>query len=300
MKNAICLILISLIILFGNCGSQAAIENLPKDSTFDVFKMSDIPSTGTDKASSLTDRGSSLPDDSLTDKASSLTDKPSSLIDEEISLTDKPSSLDDKPSSLTDKPSSLIDEEIPLTDKPSSLDDKPISLTDKPSSLSDEVIPISDKPIIRPNGTNDKESDVIPEEELEKLANLTLSFRQLNGFKQEGDTVSFYFYGLTTTTIEVDFEIYFYIYLYLDGGVRDDALREVKCVAEENVAPTVWFPVQAPFKCSITGLNKQYHTFKFSSSEFISGVPFDNPTLLDPVLTNEAIQKGEILDYSFR
>ena len=383
MKNAICLILISLIVLFGNC-QVVTDSTLDSSSTDVVSKTSDILTPGNDKPSSLSDetislsdqpsslpdkanplsdkpsslsdetislsdkpsslpdkanplsdkpsslsdeeislsdKPSSLPDkdnslsdkpsplsdeeitlsdkpSSLPDKDNSLSDKPSPLSDEEITLSDKPSSLPDKDNSLSDKPSPLSDEEISLSDKPSSLPDKDNSLSDKPSPLSDEEIQLSDKPIIKPNGTNDKESDVIPKEDPEKVANLTLSFRQLNGFKQEGDVVSFYFYGLTTTRIEINFEIYFYIYLYLSGGVRDDALREVKCVAEENVVPTEWLPMQAPFKCTITGLKKQYHTFKFSSSECISGIPFNEPTLLDPMLTNEAIEKGEILDYS--
>ena len=327
MKNVICFILISLIVLFGNC--QIDNNDPPKDSSSDeVSKMSDILTPGidktssltdeatslTDKASSLTDKVSSLTDkpssltdkvNSLTDKPSSLSDKPSSLSDEEISLTDKPSSLTDKPSSLsdeanslTDKASSLSDEEISLTDKASSLSDEAIHLSDKASSLSDEEISLTDEPIIKPNGTNDKESDVIPKEDPEKLADLTLSFRQLSNFKQEGDVISFYFYGLTTEKIEINYEIYFYVYLYLNGGIKDDELREVKCVAEENAVPTIWLPVQVPFKCTITGLKKQYETFKFSSSEFISGIPFKNPTLLDPLLTKEAIKNGEILDYS--
>ena len=116
---------------------------------------------------------------------------------------------------------------------------------------------------------------------------------------QEGNTVSFYFYGLTTTRIELNLEIFFYIYLYLDGGVKDNALQKAKCVAEEAADPSSeWSPVQAPFKCTITGLTKEYKTLKFSSSDFIAGVPFDNKILLDPVLTADAIKKGTLLDYS--
>ena len=53
-----------------------------------------------------------------------------------------------------------------------------------------------------------------------KKANCTLIFRQLNNFIQESDTISFYFYGLTTSRIEINEEIIFDIYLYLDEGEK--------------------------------------------------------------------------------
>ncbi|MBQ1851803.1 MAG: hypothetical protein II138_04980, partial [Paludibacteraceae bacterium] len=40
------------------------------------------------------------------------------------------------------------------------------------------------------------------------------------------------------------------------------------------------------------------NSFEFQSSEFIAGVPYDDPTLLNPILTDEAIKKGIILDFS--
>ena len=122
--------------------------------------------------------------------------------------------------------------------------------------------------------------------------------QELLFLNQEGDTVSFYFYGLTTSKIELNFEIIFYIYLYLDGGVKDDVLREAKCVAEEAAEPSEWSPIQVPFKCTIKGLTKEYNTLKLFSSEFVAGIPFGNTTLLDPLLTANAIKEGTILDYS--
>ena len=107
------------------------------------------------------------------------------------------------------------------------------------------------------------------------------------------------FYGLTTEKIEKGVEIIIHIYLYLEGGIRDKELREAKCVIEEDVDPgSFWSPIQAPFKCKIEGLKQKYHTFKFFSSDFISGIPFDNEVLLDPILTDNAIKEGIILNYT--
>ena len=329
MKNVICLILIPLIVLFGICDSQVVTENVLKDSSSDeIFTTSDFPTTGTDKATSqsdetnpLTDQGTSQSDetnpfDQVTDQGTSQSDetKPFDQVsDQGTSQSDETNTFDE----VSDQGTSQSDETNPfdqVTDQGTSQSDEtnPFDqVTDQGTSQSDETNPFDqttdqgtsqseetnpfDVEEVTVDGTsfNDETNPFAPE----NLANLTLSFRQLNGFSQEGDTVSFYFYGLTTTRIEIGYEIYIYFDLRLSGGESGD-ITEVKCVAEEDADPTAWLPVQAAFKCTIDGLENQYHTFKFSSSEFIAGIPYDNPTLLDPVLTNEAIQKGEILDYS--
>ncbi|MBR4496345.1 MAG: hypothetical protein IKP12_04370, partial [Acholeplasmatales bacterium] len=141
--------------------------------------------------------------------------------------------------------------------------------------------------------------DGISEEEADKIANLTLSFRQLNSFIQIDDIISFMFYGLTTGKIESGVEIIINLYLYLEGGIRDKELRKAKCKIEKTIEPSSFgSPIQAPFKCRIEGLEKKYHTFKFFSSDFISGIPFDNEVLLDPILTDNAIKEGIILNYT--
>ena len=130
----------------------------------------------------------------------------------------------------------------------------------------------------------------------EKTGVLTLSFRQLTSFKQLDDTITFILYGLTTRPLKKDIKIVIYIYLYLKGGIREKEPRPINCTLEEDVN-TDSSPAQAPFKCRIEGLEKKYHTIKFSSSEDISGVP-DNETLLDPKLTDEAIIIGTVPNYT--
>ena len=198
---------------------------------------------------------------------------------------------------LSDKESDL------LSDSTAKSDLSDISNTDVASWKADDTSSLSDVATGKANDTrslSDEENEGVdpPEDNPEKKASFTLSFRQLNSFVQEGDTISFYFYGLTTTRIEINFEIIFYIYLYLDGGVKENILRQAKCFAEEAAQPSQWSPVQVPFKCNITGLTKDYQTLKFSASDYIAGVLFGNDTLLDPVLTANAIQEGILLDYS--
>ena len=130
----------------------------------------------------------------------------------------------------------------------------------------------------------------------EKTGLLTLSFRQLTAFKQFEDTITFILYGLTTQSLKKDLNIVIYIYFYLKGGIREKEPRPINCTLEEDVNVDS-SPAQARFKCYIEGLEKKYHTIRFSSSDDISGVP-DNETLLDPKLTDEAIKIGTVPNYT--
>ena len=136
---------------------------------------------------------------------------------------------------LSDKESDVLSDSTAISD----LSD--ISNTDVASGKADETSSLSDKV-----------SEVVdaPQDNPEQKAQCTLFFRQLNIFVQNDDIISFYFYGLTTAEIEINFEIIIYIYLYLDWGVKENILRQAKCVAEETVQPSQWILIQVPFKCS--------------------------------------------------
>lgn len=74
--------------------------------------------------------------------------------------------------------------------------------------------------------------------------------------------------------------------------------KKVSCKLEEATAPqSELTPVQADFKCRIDGLKKKYSSLIFHHSDSISGVPKDE-TYLNPYLTDLAIEKGLILDFS--
>ena len=74
------------------------------------------------------------------------------------------------------------------------------------------------------------------------IANLKLSFWQINNFVQSSDfSVSFDFYGFTTSTIDINYEIIFYIYMYLEGGIRDNVLGQARCLAKNAISVTGWY-----------------------------------------------------------
>lgn len=50
--------------------------------------------------------------------------------------------------------------------------------------------------------------------------------------------------------------------------------------------------------CKISNLEKQYSSFVLFESEEVSGVPYDNDVLLDPVKTEKAILAGDLVDFS--
>ena len=135
-------------------------------------------------------------------------------------------------------------------------------------------------------------------EEAEKKLDINISFRQLNKFEQKGDTITFYFYGLTNKRFEIGFTIEFYIYLILANGEQEKEERKVTCALEKETAPPSEFiPVQANFKCKIDGLKEQYSSLMFHHSDFIAGVPTEE-VYLNPYLTYLEILKGNILDFS--
>jgi hypothetical protein len=136
----------------------------------------------------------------------------------------------------------------------------------------------------------------------QKLLDLSLSFRQLNGFKfiQNSGEITFNFFGLTTEKIEKNTEIVLMVYLMLEGGVLDTTLSNATCTLGDEVNPTEG-QAQADFTCKISGLDKTktYTSFELSQSEFIVGIP-EIKTLLDPVKTATAIEKGELVDFSLK
>ena len=135
-------------------------------------------------------------------------------------------------------------------------------------------------------------------DQAEKQLDSDISFRQLNKFVQIDEEITFNFYGLTTKRYEIGFTIEFYIYLILANGEQEKEEKKVSCKLQEATAPQSEFtPVQADFKCRIDGLKKKYSSLIFHHSDSISGVPKDE-TYLNPYLTDLAIEKGLILDFS--
>ena len=55
---------------------------------------------------------------------------------------------------------------------------------------------------------------------------------------------------------------------------------------------------QVEYTCTVPNLEEDYYTFKLNYSESIAGIPYDDPILIDPMMTKSEIEKGELLDYS--
>ena len=149
---------------------------------------------------------------------------------------------------------------------------------------------------------NDTQSD-IPEEENKEMenadvrANISISFRQLNHFLYNSGKITYDFYSLVTKPLKAEYEITMNVNLMLISGERDVNATEITCTLEKEVNPSEGETLQGNFKCSIEGLEDEYYSFRFNSSDYIAGIPTEE-TLLDPMLTKEAIKRGELLDYS--
>ena len=142
----------------------------------------------------------------------------------------------------------------------------------------------------------DNEEIVIVQEAIER-ANLAISFRQLNKFTYSSGTITFMFFGLITDFLKQGFEIKIFVNLIKISGEREDEAKEIICSLSDDISPPEGQSLQGSFKCTKSGLEEEYYSLRFNSSDQIAGVP-DDETLLDPVLTDEAIAKKELLDYS--
>jgi hypothetical protein len=105
------------------------------------------------------------------------------------------------------------------------------------------------------------------------------------------------FFGLVTTTYQAKTQLPILVNLIKITGEMEGFTREVICILESTVETFEGYSVQADFKCTLTGLKEEYYSLRFNHSDFISGIPNDE-VLLNPVLTEEAIKLGKILDYS--
>ena len=72
------------------------------------------------------------------------------------------------------------------------------------SSLTGKVKSLNDNTTLLAGKKAEEESNFIWALFPETKVLLNLSFRQINNFKPEGETASFYFYGLTTTRVGIN------------------------------------------------------------------------------------------------
>ena len=139
--------------------------------------------------------------------------------------------------------------------------------------------------------TNSTEEQPISQDEAEERAQISLSFRQLNGFSFNKPTLTFNFYGLTTQSIEKDHSIVLVVHLLtLDGAEADTT--DIECKLQQEVNVEDGKTLQANFKCEKSELEGDYIGLKLVSSNDVAGIPINDDTLLNPKLTEDAIAAG--------
>ena len=114
---------------------------------------------------------------------------------------------------------------------------------------------------------------------------------------QQGDTIIVNFYGLTSSKIETEYTITILVNLINVAGEREEIERELSCIIQEEVSPEEGEIQQANFRCILGNLTEHYYSLRVNSSNYINDIPEDE-ILLDPKLTAEAIERGDLLDYT--
>ena len=163
-------------------------------------------------------------------------------------------------------------------------------LDDEREEVTDEISEKSETSITET--TTEPQTD-ISLEDAELAANMTLSFRQVNSFEidKEGNA-QFYLYGLTTEEL-VKFSFALEIYLLINGE-KSTETTEINCSNDETIEIPELGIAPVLFICSFTS-TEQVTSIEIVGSEVMVGFPTDK-SLLNPVLTDEKINNGELLN----
>ena len=157
---------------------------------------------------------------------------------------------------------------------------------------STDQVPSTSSPI---NGT-----EGISQEEAEKKAEIFISFRQLSGFTLSGTVITFNFFALTSQAISKGNIVVLFVNLIGINGM-DEEPTSVQCTLPSDVSlPSGVESVQANYQCRLQNVNASegYTSLRLNSSNDITGIPTEDETLLNPVLTDQAIQNKEVKDCS--
>ena len=144
------------------------------------------------------------------------------------------------------------------------------------------------------------ETEGISQEEAEKKAEIFISFRQLSGFSLSGTVITFNFFALTSQSIPKGNIVVLLVNLIGINGMDEEA-TPVECTLPSDVSlPSGAESVQANYQCRLQNVNASegYTSLRLNSSNDITGIPTEDETLLNPVLTDEAIQNKEVKDCS--
>ena len=126
-------------------------------------------------------------------------------------------------------------------------------------------------------------------------AKLFISFVQINYFRIIERNALFYFYGLITNNLAKNYPIIIEVYLIKDG-FQEKVPTKANCYLTKDINGKKK-PTQGQFSCSIMSVPERVDSFVFHSSKNIASVPNDKG-LLNPVITDERIARGEIYNAS--
>ena len=159
-------------------------------------------------------------------------------------------------------------------------------------------------PTTTPTQTPDKPNEEGPSmEDVENKMHANITFRQVSGFffNPTDYFITFNFFGLTRYPMVAGWFFYIDLFLFVQGQGKENSLTQAKCTLNSNVEPQDGKEVQADFSCKIDSdkldKSKVYESFEISGSDAISGFPEDK-ALLNPVLTDELIKNGTLIDYN--
>ena len=139
------------------------------------------------------------------------------------------------------------------------------------------------------NNTSETPS-TITKGDAEKIANILLSYDEINNFKFDKGTINYDLFVLTSNDnlktgdkIEVD------VNLIHTNGTRDSDATTSLCEVKEPNKNSV----RIQFSCTINNLKGDYYSLRYNNSVNISGVPNDE-ILLDPVLTKKHVKPSSV------
>ena len=145
--------------------------------------------------------------------------------------------------------------------------------------------------IITTIASTSKESENKEEKEAyenaEEKASLTLSFYQINNFKNDKSkkTISFDLSVLTSEgQVNSGDVIKVNVNLIHTNGTRDSSSTESECTLKDTKSSSG--SVKAIFSCNINNIEGDYYSLRYNNSLNISGVPNDEVSL-DPVMTDK-------------
>ena len=157
--------------------------------------------------------------------------------------------------------------------------------------------------IFRINGFRTEKEVIIrnfKEAKLEKIFNISISFKQVSGFERKNKQINYNFIGLTSKEIKKNEKIKMIVNL-----IRKDLFnvteeeKEVECTAVEDIKPNLSEQLKVKFDCKLENIEEidKCNGLEIISSEYINDIP-TTMHLINPAIMDKLIKKGTIKDYS--